>query len=50
MFCRLKDFRCVATRYDHNAVTFFAAVCIAAVISHWLSVWTLVLWSQPARE
>jgi len=36
MFCRLKDFRCVATRHDHNAVTFLAAVCIAAVISYWL--------------
>jgi transposase len=36
MFCRLKDFRRVATRYDRNAVTFLAAVCIAAVISYWL--------------
>jgi transposase len=33
MFCRLKDFRRVATRYDRNAVTFLAAVCIAATIS-----------------
>jgi transposase len=38
MFCRLRDFRCVETRYDHNAVTFLAAVCIAVVISYWLSV------------
>src|SRR4051794_41011717 len=29
MFCRLKDFRRVATRYDRNAVNFLAAVCIA---------------------
>jgi transposase len=36
MFCRLKDFRRVATRYDRKAVTFLAAVCIAAVISYWL--------------
>jgi len=49
-FCRLKDFRRVATRYDRNAVNFLAAVCIAAVISYWLSVRALVLWSQPARE
>jgi transposase len=36
MFCRLKDFRRVATRYDRNAVKFLAAVCIAAAISYWL--------------
>ena len=35
MFCRLKDFRRVATRYDRNAANFLAAVCIAAV-SYWL--------------
>jgi transposase len=35
MFCRLKDFRRVATRYDRNAATFLAAVCIAATISNW---------------
>ena len=35
MFCRLKDFRRVATRYDRNAETFLAAVCIAAAISDW---------------
>jgi transposase len=33
MFCRLKDFRRVATRYDGNAVNFLAAVCIAAAVS-----------------
>ncbi len=36
MFCRLKDFRCIATRYDRNANNFLAAVCIAATISYWL--------------
>ena len=36
MFCRLKDFRRVATRYDRNAVNFLAAVCIAAAVSYWL--------------
>ena len=38
MFRPLKDFRRVATRYDRNAVTFLAAVCIAAAIGYWLRV------------
>jgi transposase len=36
MFCRLKDFRRVATRYDRLASNFLAAVCIAAAVSYWL--------------
>ena len=36
MFCRLKDFRRVATRYDRNAANFLAAICIAATVSFWL--------------
>ena len=36
MFCRLKDFRRVATRYDRNATNFLAAVCIAATVSYYL--------------
>jgi transposase len=36
MFCRLKDFRRVATWYDRLAVNFLAAVHIAAIISDWL--------------
>ena len=36
VFCRLKDFRRVATRYDRNVVNFLAAVSIAATISYWL--------------
>jgi transposase len=36
MFCRLKDFRRIATRYDRNAINFLAAVCIAATVSYWL--------------
>ncbi len=36
MFCRLKDFRQVATRYDRLAVNFLAAVCIAVAVSYWL--------------
>ena len=36
MFCRLKDFRRIATRYDRLATNFPAAVCIAASVSYWL--------------
>jgi transposase len=35
MFCRSKDFRRVATRYDRNAANFLAAVSIAAAVSYW---------------
>jgi transposase len=35
MFCRLKDFRRIATRYDRNATNFLAAVCRAATVSYW---------------
>ena len=35
-FCRLKDFRRVATRYDRLAANYLAAVCIAAIVSYWL--------------
>jgi transposase len=34
MFCRLKDFRRVATRYDRNAANVLAAVCFAATVSY----------------
>ena len=34
MFCRLKDFRRIATRYDQNAANFLAAVCITATVSY----------------
>ncbi len=36
MFCRLKDFRRIATRYDRLASNFLAAVCLAAAVSYWL--------------
>ena len=36
MFCRLKDFRRIATRYDRSATNFLAAVCLAATVSYWL--------------
>lgn len=36
MFCRLKDFRRIATRYDRLATNFLDAVCNAATVSYWL--------------
>lgn len=36
MFCRIKDFRRIATRYDRNATNFLAAVHIAAAVAFWL--------------
>ena len=36
MFCRLKDLRRIATRYDRLAINFLAAVSIAATVSYWL--------------
>jgi transposase len=35
MFCRLKDWRRIATRYDKLAVNFESAVFIAATIIWW---------------
>jgi transposase len=34
MFCRFKDFRWIATRYDRLATKFLAAVCLAATVSY----------------
>ena len=36
MFCRLKDFRRIATRYDKLAANFAAAVFLAAIVTWWL--------------
>jgi transposase len=36
LFCRLKDWRRVATRYDRKASTFIATVTIAAIVMFWL--------------
>lgn len=36
MFCRLKDFRRIATRYDKLATNFLSAVYVAATVSYWL--------------
>lgn len=35
-FCRLKDFRRVATRYDKLAANFMSAVALAATLAFWL--------------
>jgi transposase len=37
MFCRLKDFRRVATRYDKLARNFLAGALIAAAVTWWLN-------------
>jgi transposase len=37
MFCRLKDFRRIATRYDKLARNFLAGVLLAAAILWWLN-------------
>jgi transposase len=34
-FCRLKDFRRVATRYDKLATNFASAVALAAMVAFW---------------
>jgi transposase len=35
-FCRLKDFRRVATRYDKLARNFMSAVALATLVAFWL--------------
>ena len=36
MFCRCKDFRRIATRYDKLARNFLSAVSLAAAVAFWL--------------
>ena len=36
VFCRLKDFRRVATRYDKLAANFLSGVAVATTIAFWL--------------
>jgi len=36
MFCRFKDWRRVATRFDRNIKTFMATIAIAAIVTWWL--------------
>lgn len=35
-FCRLKDFRRIATRYDKLAANFLSAVALATIIAFWV--------------
>ena len=35
MFCRIKDFRRIATRYDKRADTFLSTVMLAAALTWW---------------
>jgi len=36
MFCRLKDWRRIATRYDKLARNFLDAICLAALLCFWI--------------
>jgi transposase len=38
MFCRLKDFRRIATRYDKRADNFHSAVVLAATLTWWTAI------------
>jgi transposase len=35
MFCRLKDWRRIATRYDKLATNFMAVIYLAAAVTWW---------------
>lgn len=37
LFCKIKDWRRIATRYDRTARNFLSAVALAATISFWIS-------------
>lgn len=43
MFGKFKDFLRIAIRYDRLATKYLAAICLAAIVSYWLWVWSLVL-------
>jgi len=36
MFCRLKDWRRIATRFERNIINFMAAIVLAAAVIWWL--------------
>lgn len=36
MFCRLKDYRRIATRYDNLATNFLGTIYLAAAVTWWL--------------
>jgi len=35
-FCKLKDWRAIATRYDKTARNFLSGLCLVVAVSHWL--------------
>jgi len=35
-FCRLKDWRRIATRYDKLAENYLSALCLVATVAYWL--------------
>jgi transposase len=35
-YCRLKDFRRVATRYNKLAQNYFSTLCLVAAVAYWL--------------
>ena len=37
VFCRLKDFRRIATRYDRLAANFMSAVAVVIIIAFWVA-------------
>lgn len=37
MWCRLKDWRRIATRYDKLATNFLSAAYLAAAVSYWIN-------------
>ncbi len=37
MFCRLKDFRRIATRYDKRADNFLSAILLVAAVTWWIN-------------
>ena len=37
MFCRLKDFRRIATRYDKRADIFLSTILLAAALTWWIN-------------
>jgi transposase len=36
-FCRLKDFRAIATRYDKTARNFLAGLCLVTTLVYWIN-------------
>ena len=35
-FCRLKDWRAIAARYDKTARSFLASICLAVAVTQWI--------------